>query len=49
MQVLFGPYPMRIAQLAAWATDEAGKLTVRECAKALHVLDQPRAITIRRA
>jgi hypothetical protein len=47
MQIVYGPYPMTVAQLAAWA-EEQSHLTERECAHALYRLDYPRTITLRK-
>lgn len=47
MQTVFGHFPMTIAQMAAWAQAQS-HLTQRECAHALHRLDYPRTITLRK-
>jgi hypothetical protein len=39
MQVIFGHYPMTIAQMNTWAKQEAAALTPKEIGRALDVLD----------
>jgi hypothetical protein len=43
MQIVYGPYPMTVAQLAAWA-EEQSALNPLQCAVALHNLDYPRPV-----
>jgi hypothetical protein len=46
MQLCFGPYPMTIAQMKAWAQTDAPALTPKELGRALDLLDS--CIIIRR-
>jgi hypothetical protein len=39
MQVIFGHYPMTIAQMNTWAKQDAAALTPKEIGRALDMLD----------
>lgn len=46
-QIIYGPYPMTIEQMSAWA-QEVSRYGVGDCAKALQFLDTGR-VTIRKS